>query len=248
MDKIALGSKTAKDGFKNEHFVIDVFNNWEKEILAQEWLKAMGYNIKEIENVNAQKIKGSYKADVQVVISIQIKLQKLQDIQNLQVKLVSNPQGFNQIDKRWLKSYKDLWNIPEDVLQILQYFVGEIKPNIQNPRDERRMFFDEFLQKDQDKILEFFRENQPMILNDILKGRGQFASEWFLVILKISDLKWILKPINEVINFYSGNIAFSPKGSLLIGKITMQRKGGDGGRDSAKMLQFKINPAELFRV
>lgn len=26
----------------------------------------------------------------------------------------------------------------------------------------------------------------------------------------------------------------------------MQRKGGDGGRESAKMLQFKINPAELF--
>lgn len=69
-----------------------------------------------------------------------------------------------------------------------------------------------------------------------------------MVILKISDLKWILKPINEVINFYSGNITFSPKGSLLIGKITMQRKGGDGGRESAKMLQFKINPAELFGI
>jgi hypothetical protein len=26
----------------------------------------------------------------------------------------------------------------------------------------------------------------------------------------------------------------------------MQRKGGDGGRETAKMLQFKINPAELF--
>ncbi|PIP30525.1 type II restriction endonuclease, partial [bacterium (Candidatus Howlettbacteria) CG23_combo_of_CG06-09_8_20_14_all_37_9] len=26
----------------------------------------------------------------------------------------------------------------------------------------------------------------------------------------------------------------------------MQRKGGDGGRESAKMLQFKINPVELF--
>ena len=26
----------------------------------------------------------------------------------------------------------------------------------------------------------------------------------------------------------------------------MQRKGGDNGRDTAKMLQFKINPAELF--
>jgi len=26
----------------------------------------------------------------------------------------------------------------------------------------------------------------------------------------------------------------------------MQRKGGDSGRETAKMLQFKINPAELF--
>ena len=34
--------------------------------------------------------------------------------------------------------------------------------------------------------------------------------------------------------------------SLKIGKIGMQRKGGDGGRDTAKMLQFKVNPVELF--
>lgn len=26
----------------------------------------------------------------------------------------------------------------------------------------------------------------------------------------------------------------------------MQRKGGDGGRNTANMLQFKLNPAELF--
>ncbi|MEQ1762789.1 MAG: hypothetical protein ABL984_06525 [Pyrinomonadaceae bacterium] len=34
-------------------------------------------------------------------------------------------------------------------------------------------------------------------------------------------------------------------GNLKIGRITMQRKGGDGGRETAKMLQFKINPALL---
>ena len=28
----------------------------------------------------------------------------------------------------------------------------------------------------------------------------------------------------------------------------MQRKGGDGGRKTANMLQFKINPAELFNI
>jgi len=28
----------------------------------------------------------------------------------------------------------------------------------------------------------------------------------------------------------------------------MQRKGGDGGRNTANMLQFKLNPAELFET
>jgi hypothetical protein len=28
----------------------------------------------------------------------------------------------------------------------------------------------------------------------------------------------------------------------------MQRKGGDAGRDTARMLQFKINPALLFEA
>lgn len=199
--------------------------------------------------MKAQKIKGGFKADVQVVVLIQIKLKNLQDVQNIQVKLVSNPQGFNQIDKRWIKSYKELWNIPDDICNILQRFTGEITPNIDNPRDKRRMFLDEFPKIEQSNVIDFFEKNKILILNDILKGRGQFASEWFLVILKqkTKELQWILKPINEVINFYSGEVKITDKGSLKIGKITMQRKGGDGGRESANMLQFKLNPCELFQ-
>ncbi len=249
MNSIELGSKTAKDGFNNEYFVVSIFNDWKNNELAKNWLKAMGYKIDEIKEVNAYKIKGSFKADVQVVILIQVKLQQIQDIQNIQVKLVSNANGYNQIDKRWLKSYKELWTIPDNVYTTLQYFTGEMEPKIDNPKDARRMFFYEFDDLEQKNILNFFHENQPLIVSDIIKGRGKFASEWFLVILRKkekSEVKWILKPINEVINFYSGNVEFSPQGSLKIGKITMQRKGGDGGRDTAKMLQFKINPCELF--
>ncbi len=46
--------------------------------------------------------------------------------------------------------------------------------------------------------------------------------------------------------FGNGEIEITARGNFKIGRITMQRKGGDGGRDTAKMLQFKINPAELF--
>ncbi|ARJ56721.1 type II R-M system restriction endonuclease [Campylobacter cuniculorum] len=248
MDKIELGSRIAKNGFANENFVINVFNSWKDNDLAKSWLMSMNYDLKQIKEVKAQKIKGTFKADIQVIVWVQISLTTLQDVQNLQVKLVSNPKGFNQIDKRWLKSYNDLWNFPKDILEILKYFTGELLPKIPNSKDKRRMFFNEFSYKEQEKILNFFTQNQPLIVNDILKGRGQFASEWFLVILRIKqeELKWVLKPINEVINLYSGEVEFSLQGSLKIGKITMQRKGGDGGRKSANMLQFKLNPCELF--
>jgi hypothetical protein len=247
-DLVKLGSDTAKGGFKNEDNVIERFNNWKNDELAQGWLVAMNYVIDEIEYVRAEKIKGSYKADVQVQVSIEVKLKKLTDTQNLQVKLVSNPQGFNQIDKRWVDKYVELWNIPQDITQLLKYFTGEIEPNIESPRDSRRMFIDELQEKDQEKLVKFIQDNKTLIVSDILKGRGKFSAEWMLVILKIKDeeIKWALKPMNFILNFYgNGEVKITKQGSIKIGKITIQRKGGDGGRDTAKMLQFKINPSLL---
>lgn len=152
----------------------------------------------------------------------------------------------------WLKSYKDMWTIPDDIYELLQYFTGELKPKVPNPKDSRRMFINEFSIGEQQKLLKFFTENKTLIVSDILKGRGKFAAEWMLVILKLKDdspIQWVLKPINIVMNFFgNGNIEISPRGSVKIGKITIQRKGGDNGRDTANMLQFKINPTELFGI
>lgn len=69
-----------------------------------------------------------------------------------------------------------------------------------------------------------------------------------LVAQKIDNkARWVLKPMNYCLNFFgNGEIVISARGTFKIGKITMQRKGGDGGRPTANMLQFKINPAELF--
>jgi len=249
--KQAKGSKIAKDGFKNEDFVIQCFNDWKNNELAQNWLKEMEYDLSDIEYVEARKVKGSFKADIQVEIRITIKLKSLTDVQNLQVKLVSNPQGFNQIDKRWVKNYEEMWEIPKNILRILKHFTGEEKPYIDNPKDERRMFAAELTERDQKDLLHFLQDNKTLIISDILKGRGKFAAEWMLVILKIQDeeIKWALKPINFVLNhFGNGNVEITPRGSFKIGRITMQRKGGDGGRETANMLQFKINPCEILDI
>ena len=40
-DLVQLGSKTAKDGFKNEDDVINKFNNWKDDVVAQDWLIAI---------------------------------------------------------------------------------------------------------------------------------------------------------------------------------------------------------------
>ncbi len=48
--------------------------------------------------------------------------------------------------------------------------------------------------------------------------------------------------------FGNGEVLITPRGSFKIGQITVQRKGGDGGQESANMLQFKINPAELLVI
>jgi len=240
-----LGSQTAKGGFVNEKDIADKFNNWEIDNEAQKWLVIMDYALDEIESVEAIVLRG-YKADVNV--QIKIKLKVALDIENIQIKLVSNPKGFNQVDKRPVDRYNDVlnWNMPANIVSILKRFTGELLPTIQNPRDSRRMFIDEFSEKEQKELFDFLKTNKAMIINDILRGRGEFSAEWVIVAQKIdSNARWILKNINEVVNHYDGEVKISSRGSVNIGNILMQRKGGTPDPTS---LQFKINPAELFDI
>ncbi|MDD4878211.1 MAG: type II restriction endonuclease [Candidatus Nanoarchaeia archaeon] len=245
MEKLVeIGSLTAKQGFKNEKDVAQKFNSWKKDAEAQDWLNEMGYELKDISNINAEVLHG-HKTDVQVRIIIQLK--NSETVENISVKLVSNPHGFNQVDKREVDNYKELWDIPEEIVQLLKLFTGKIRSAQRGLRDPRRMFFDEMSHEEQIRILDFFHANKKLIISDVLKGRGAYAASWMLVVLKTkSDTKWCLKTMREAIEIFSkGKVEFSKKGSLNIGKITMQRKGGDKGREPSKMLQFKINPLAL---
>jgi len=246
--KELFGSETAKGGFQNEDDVIYKFNNWEDDKVAQDWLVTMSYIIDKIEHIKAVKIGGNCKTDVQVQIIVQLK--EAIDCENLSVKLVSNRQGFNQIDKREIEKYIEMWNIPKDIENILKLFTGKTKPlNKNGLKDSRRMLLNEIPEQDQNKIIKFFNKNKILIISDVLKGRDKFSADWMLVILKKDSRSydWALKDINKVMNIFGqGDVRITKQGSLKIGQIGMQRKGGDGGRESAKMLQFKINPCLLF--
>lgn len=206
----------------------------------------MQYDIKQIESIKAIVLSG-FKTDVQVQISI--KLKEAIAAENIQVKLVSNLKGYNQIDKRWVDKYIEMWEIPTNISNLLKQYTGEILPLIQNQKDSRRTLANEFSKNDQKILLNWLNNNKSLIVSDILKGRGKFSAEWMLVAQRIDNsTRWILKPMNYCLNFFgNGKIEITSRGNFKIGRITMQRKGGDSGRKTAQMLQFKINPAELFK-
>ena len=262
-EEIALGSATARAGFRNEDEIRDAFNDWKNHSEAQEWLRAMGYGRDDILGVQATKPHGQ-KADVEVRITTKTGT----SFERISVKLVSNRNGFNQIDKRWLKTYAEMWNMPRNVHEALELFVGE-KPPLKSGRDERRMFLNELPDEDQKAVIEFFRQNRETIVSDLLAGNGEQAADWIMVTLKgkaveagVSEgagedpesnlsvqRRWTIRSTQEATAFYGdGEVSLTRYGSLRIGRITMQRKGGDNGRPTARMLQFKMNPVELFEL
>jgi hypothetical protein len=275
-----FGSKTAKGGFANEKAVCEKFNNWKTDEEAKMWLSIMGYKIDDIDEVRAIQIpmrikktqiekfgfdEDEYddlmkfkKTDVQVQVRVIIKINNVLKIENLSLKKANSDADYNQVDKRWVDAYKEMWNFDDEIALGLKLFTGEILParcpgelkvNIQNLRDKRRVFLDELKDELRDKIVSFFKRNKILIVSDILKGRGGLSANWMLV-TKYDKTKntttWILKDINTAMNFFGqGDVKISPRGSLYIGRITMQRKGGTP--DPTK-LQFKIKPCDLFKI
>ncbi len=241
-DKAALGSSTAKNGFKNENEIRDKFNNWRIDKDAQEWLAAMNYRIAEVDNVVAAKPHGQ-KSDVEVRVTTKSGERK----EGISIKLVSSPNGFNQIDKRWLATYAKMWKMPPELHTSLKLFVGETPPR-PTGRDKKRMYLTELTPAEQAAVLDFFSSKRDEIISDLFSGDGAHAADWIMVAFKsTANTRWIIRSLADAIkHFADGKVEITRAGNLKIGRITMQRKGGDGGRETAKMLQFKINPVHLF--
>lgn len=240
--RVELGSQTAKNGFKNEDEIRDKFNSWKTDDDARTWLGAMNYKVAEIESVAATKPHGE-KADVEVTIKTKVGERR----EGISIKLVSSPNGFNQIDKRWLSHYVKMWKMPPNVEAALKLFVGETPPN-RPSRAPNRMYLIELDAASQKAVIDFFTANRTKIVHDLFSGDGPHAAGWMMVALKSTDKpRWVLRTDADTIKFFGeGKIELTSHGNLRVGRITVQRKGGDGGRDTAKMLQFKINPVQLF--
>lgn len=250
-DLVELGSQTAKRGFSTERWVVEQFNTWQVSDLARRWLISMEYNLAEIESVRAAVVRNKdCKTDVTVEVRVYFK--DVVDVQNIQVKLVSGRgRGFNQVDKRRIATYcEKLWqDMPDDVVKGLEYFCGERRPCRRLVRDSRRMFMDELPTKLRRQILEWFTANKQLIVSDVVKGRGRLAAEWVLVVRRPKGgccSEWAIANINQLLSFLcEGGVEVTSRGNLQLGRLTVQRKGGDAGRETARSLQFKLHPGDI---
>ncbi len=254
-----IGSETARSGLDYEEIVAGKFNSWNTDYEARGWLEFMGYNLEDITNVEAETLPNSYKTDIHVNTAIGEEI----FTENISIKRTKISVNYNQIDQRWVDNYQELWDIPEDISKSLKMFSGELSPlellesreiDIPrycslNDRGRRRFFLDELYYGETQKIINFFEENKIIVVNDTIKGRGDYTADWMLV-TKYDDSideTSILTDIDHAMGVFSeGEVRVSPQGSLSIGRITMTRKGGDAGRDTANKLQFNIPPCDLF--
>lgn len=242
---VERGSATAKGGFRNENDVRDKFIDWRADADARAWLTAIGYDTSTIKEVTAAKPSGE-KADVVVTVT---KNDGAEQRHGISIKLVSSPNGFNQIDKRWLRQYAKMWKMPPEVAAALRLFVGE-DPPIGKTRRPERMFLTEMSKEVQAAIVGFFSANKERIVADLLRGKGTGRADLFMVAWKPGrETRWKIVTAGDAIRFFGdGPVEITRSGNLKIGRITMQRKGGDGGRETAKMLQFKMNPSLVFEM
>jgi hypothetical protein len=238
----AAGSLTARNGFRNETEIAEKFKQWETDTDARTWLSFMGYKPERIATVAAYKPHGE-KADIEVRVNT---LDRETRTDGISIKLVSTARGFNQIDKRWLSHYVEMWDMPKDVEAALSLFVGETPPRSPG-RAAGRMFLNELTLAERKAVVDFFTANKKRVLADLFSGDGDHRAAWIMVAQKSGGTRWVLRSIEHAIKFYGeGPVVITPQGNLKIGRVTMQRKGGDAGRDTAKMLQFKIDPTLLF--
>ncbi len=243
-------AKAARSGFRNEDWVVSQFTKHRNSRWSQGWLRVMGYDIHTMKNLCAQttrKMGFFNKADVLVLVG--------DNVEWISVKKFSA--SFNQIDKRWIDDYAKMWHMPDDVVKVLKMYCGEddFRPGQINDvkglgmaSDMRRFTMNEISPAGREAVLTFLNKNKSKIIKDVMSGTGKAAAKWMLLVEERNDLPYrsAILPINSVVRHCSGGAYITQNGVIRLGRLTIQRKGGDNGRKSAQMLQFKFSPKDMF--
>ena len=246
-DLISAQSAAANRGLKAETELINSINNQSDECawIVEECCETSGYG-----NFGARKPSNKEKPDV---VLFDKKNEEL-STKGISIKTYKPKVSFGQANRGTVETYvKDL-GIPNSVAETLLAFTHKTQSG-------DRVMLNQSSKSSQTELLDFFTQFQKQIISHILRGKELSAlkADWLLFHeakdeswkMHVGDKKfWRLYPMEEIIECcLRKKPTINENGNLILGiGLTMQRKGGDSGKDSANDLQFKIDPVEIIRA
>ncbi|MCJ2669157.1 MAG: hypothetical protein LN416_01425 [Candidatus Thermoplasmatota archaeon] len=256
------GSATAKGGYSIEELVIKALNDWEADTNARGWLVAMNYDLDKVEHINAVPFHRG-KADIKVTLKLK---DRRMSQERIGVKKVDG--NYNQVDRHSVDVYAGQFGFSDEVAQTLKKFCGVegFRPldlvrkgemtkgqmeNLYNsrysaPDPPRRLTFREMPDEERERVLRELRDKKDHIIKTVFAGDPP-TIDWFLVVRAEREkdgsytiIETRFESLEDALERYSeGGIGMTRHGSIHIGKVIMQRKGGTPDPES---LQFKVKP------
>jgi len=216
------GSKTAKDGFKNEQVIASLLGSVSPE--AQQLKAAIG-----ITGETLTELVHGKKSDIWIV----------SDLLSFGIQTKKADANFNHVARYKVDKYGEVLGMPDDVVETLKMFCGDIKVD----PDKKRLFMKDISKERVDNVLEYLSNNKRKLLEFVFYGEDpDTAPKYYIVTYQD---KYHVFNTSDVVDYYmQSEPEVSPRSSLKIGGLTIQRKGGQG---SPNDLQIKIKPLDLIR-
>lgn len=236
-EHLEKGEKEARIGLDSEKDVINRINFDEKfHNIMKECLTKLGFNVQG--RLRARK--NGTKTDIFIQINKQ---------EEIGVSIKSSTKtSFHQVDRRRLEEWRNFLNMPDDIFETIKEAILRVAKN------SRAKFI---LEKDRDRIKEFFVAHLSEVINEIFR-RGEEKLKLLFINDKRKRRIYIFR-MDDVIKFLveniTNNVCFTEKGIIRLGEfVTIQRKGGNGKHITTpktdwshpgNQLQFKFSPLKF---
>lgn len=231
-----MNSNTAKNGYMEEEYICNDLNN---NIEIFKLYLGINYDI-------FIKIKGNSKCDIQTIdknIKGQVKKYKKNQ--------------FQQLDRHWISNLIE--NIPElnDISYMLnnlcEYQLLDNKTHIDKNKPIKKLCDSNYTKEELDKLLDILNCNKRKILNYAFLGNNTEMQPEFLFgseYINNNRVKIVLFKIKNIIDYLETlNFTISKNKTVIVlgneNILSLQRKGGDGGKKSSNQLQIKIIISKL---
>jgi len=235
------GSKTAKDGFQNEHDIV---------LLINEKCENFQKKIKEKTNTNpvsAHKVVGSPKTDLKIYHDT--------GCHNVSAKKFDKGASFNHLARTNPEKFCKQNNLNKTTYEVLSIFTGHISPSQRkhmlkdgvNP-NVKRVLMSDIKDKYATATLKDLQVNKNKIALWAFSGANDEIDLFVFSQLdkQSGDKKHRCFSKEEVLKYYNTEIPIhiTKRGSIGFGNnITIQRKGGTG---SPTNIQLKFKPHLIF--